>query len=87
MYDGSESDIDVILQGVVDLFIKISDDTAIIVDYKTDHVTSKNGEEILRDRHKEQLRIYKEAVEDYYKLDYIKTYVYSYVLSSLIEIE
>ena len=87
LYDGSESDIDVILQGVVDLFIKISDDTAIIVDYKTDHVTSKNGEEILRDRHKEQLRIYKEAVEDYYKLDNIKTYVYSYVLSSLIEIE
>ena len=87
LYDGSESDIDVILQGVVDLFIKTSDDTAIIVDYKTDHVTSKNGEEILRDRHKEQLRIYKEAVEDYYKLENIKTYVYSYVLSSLIEIE
>ena len=87
LYDDSESDIDVILQGVVDLFIKISDDKAIIVDYKTDHVTSRNGEEVLRDRHKEQLRIYKEAVEDYYKLENIKTYVYSYVLSSLIEIE
>ena len=87
LYDDSESDIDVILQGVVDLFIKISDDEAIIVDYKTDHVTSRNGEEVLRDRHKEQLRIYKEAVADYYKLENIKTYVYSYVLSSLIEIE
>ena len=87
LYDDSESDIDVILQGVVDLFIKISDEEAIIVDYKTDHVTSKNGEEILRNRHKEQLRIYKEAVADYYKLENIKTYVYSYVLSSLIEIE
>ena len=87
LYDDSESDIDVILQGVVDLFIKISDDEAIIVDYKTDHVTSKNGEEVLRDRHREQLRIYKEAVAEYYKLSNIKTYVYSYVLSSLIEIE
>ena len=87
LYDDSESDIDVILQGVVDLFIKISDEEVIIVDYKTDHVTSRNGEEILRDRHREQLRIYKEAVEEYYKLDNIKTYVYSYVLSSLIEIE
>lgn len=87
LYDDSESDIDVILQGVVDLFIKISDDEAIIVDYKTDHVTSKNGEEVLRDRHREQLRIYKEAVAEYYKLNNIKTYVYSYVLSSLIEIE
>ena len=87
LYDDSESDIDVILQGVVDLFIKISDDEAIIIDYKTDHVTSRNGEEVLRDRHREQLRIYKEAVAEYYKLNNIKTYVYSYVLSSLIEIE
>lgn len=87
LYDDSESDIDVILQGVVDLFIKISDDEALIVDYKTDHVTSRNGEEVLRDRHREQLRIYKEAVAKYYKLNNIKTYVYSYVLSSLIEIE
>lgn len=87
LYDDSESDIDVILQGVVDLFIKISDDEAIIVDYKTDQVTSRNGEEVLRDRHREQLRIYKEAVAEYYKLNNIKTYVYSYVLSSLIEIE
>ena len=87
LYDDSESEFDVILQGVVDLFIKISDKEAIIVDYKTDYVTSKNGEEVLRDRHKEQLRIYKEAVEEYYKLYNIKTYVYSYVLSKLIEIE
>ena len=87
LYDDSESDIDVILQGVVDLFIKISDEEAIIVDYKTDHVTSRNGEEVLRDRHREQLRIYKEAIAEYYKINNIKTYVYSYVLSSLIEIE
>ena len=87
LYDDSESDIDVILQGVVDLFIKISDEEAIIVDYKTDHVTSRNGEEVLRDRHREQLRIYKEAVAEYYKINKIRTYVYSYVLSSLIEIE
>ena len=87
LYSESDSEIDVILQGVVDLFIKISDDEAIIVDYKTDHVTSKTGEEILRERHKEQLRIYKEAVKDYYQLKNIKTYVYSYVLSKLIEVE
>jgi len=87
LYDDSESDIDVILQGVVDLFIKISDDEAIIVDYKTDYVTSKTGEDILRERHKEQLRIYKEAVAEYYQLKNIKTYVYSYVLSKLIEVE
>ena len=87
LYSESDSEIDVILQGVVDLFIKISDDEAIIVDYKTDYVTSKTGEDILRERHKEQLRIYREAVEEYYQLKNIKTYVYSYVLSKLIEVE
>ena len=87
LYSESDSEIDVILQGVVDLFIKISDDEAIIVDYKTDYVTSKTGEDILRERHKEQLRIYKEAVAEYYQLKNIKTYVYSYVLSKLIEVE
>ena len=87
LYSESDSEIDVILQGVVDLFIKISDDEAIIVDYKTDYVTNKTGEDILRERHKEQLRIYKEAVAEYYQLKNIKTYVYSYVLSKLIEVE
>ena len=87
LYSESASEVDVILQGVVDLFIKISEDEAIIVDYKTDYVTSKTGEDILRERHKEQLRIYKEAVAEYYQLKNIKTYVYSYVLSKLIEVE
>ena len=87
LYKDSDSEIAVILQGVVDLFIRVSNKEAIIVDYKTDHVTTKNGENILKDRHKEQLRIYKEAVEDYYQLENIKTYVYSYVLSRLIEVE
>ena len=87
LYKDSDSEIDVILQGVVDLFIRVSDKEAIIVDYKTDHVTPKTGENVLKDRHKEQLRIYKEAVEDYYQLENIKTYVYSYVLSRLIEVE
>ena len=87
LYSESDSEIDVILQGVVDLFIKISDNEAIIIDYKTDHVTSKTGEGILRERHKEQLKIYKEAVAEYYQLKNIKTYIYSYVLSKLIEVE
>lgn len=87
LYKDSDSEIAVILQGVVDLFIRVSNKEAIIVDYKTDHVTTKTGENILKDRHKGQLRIYKEAVEDYYQLENIKTYVYSYVLSRLIEVE
>ena len=87
LYSESNSEIDVILQGVVDLFIRVSDHEALIVDYKTDYVTNKTGEETLREKHKEQLKIYKEAVEDYYQFKKIRTYVYSYVLSRLIEID
>lgn len=87
LYKDSESSSDVILQGVVDLLVKIDSKNWIIVDYKTDNITKTNGEKILEERHKEQLRIYKEAVESYYKIKNVKTFIYSYTLSSLIEVK
>ena len=85
LYSESESNIDVILQGVVDLLINI-DGQYLIIDYKTDNVTKKNGESILEKRHGEQLKIYKEAVRKYYNCTDVKTYIYSYTLSKLIEV-
>lgn len=86
LYKESASSSEVILQGVVDLLVIVDEETAFIVDYKTDNVGGKNAEQTLITRHSEQLRIYKEAVEDYYKLNNVKTYVYSYVLSKLIQV-
>lgn len=87
LYTKSHSKADVILQGVVDLLVDVSENEMIIVDYKTDNVRGKMAEETLKQRHHEQLRIYKEAVVDYYKKENIKTYIYSYTLMKLIEVE
>ncbi len=54
------------MQGVVDLLVILNEKEYMIIDYKTDNVSVDSGESILIERHKEQLRIYKEAVEQYY---------------------
>ena len=87
LYNDSTSESEVILQGIVDLLVREDENKAFIVDYKTDNVLEKDAEKILIERHKEQLKIYKDAVENYYNLKNVKTYIYSYTLSKLIEIE
>ena len=87
LYNDSMSESEVILQGIVDLLVREDENNAFIVDYKTDNVVGKDAEKILIERHKEQLKIYKDAVEDYYNLKNVKTYIYSYTLSKLIEVE
>ena len=75
------------MQGVVDLLVILNEKEYIIIDYKTDNVSVGAGESILIERHKEQLRIYKEAVEQYYCVENVQTYIYSYTLSKLIKVE
>ena len=88
LYFDSNDDQDIMLQGVVDLLIKLDSDNYIIVDYKTDYVTKKDGEKILKERHREQLNIYTNALKKYYNNKItVKKYIYSYVLCKFIEIE
>lgn len=87
LYKESISEKEVILQGVVDLLVILNEKEYIIIDYKTDNVSVGAGESILIERHKEQLRIYKEAVEQYYCVENVQTYIYSYTLSKLIKVE
>lgn len=78
---------DVILQGVIDLLLVLDDKTYILVDYKTDRLLKKDGDKVIRARHKEQLDLYAEALVKYYGEDIkVKKYVYSYFLSRLIEV-
>ena len=87
LYKESISEKEVILQGVVDLLVILNEKEYMIIDYKTDNVSVGAGESILIERHKEQLRIYKEAVEQYYCVENVQTYIYSYTLSKLIKLE
>ena len=66
----------VLVQGIIDAFY-IEDEKVHIVDYKTDRVS---GEEVLIERYKKQLELYKEAVEKITGLSVACCHIYSVFL-------
>ena len=57
-----------------------SSDLLILVDYKTDYI--ENGkEELLKNKYKKQLEIYKKALEEALNRKVKKTYIYSLKLN------
>jgi len=54
---------EVLVQGVIDAWFENPDGSLTLVDFKTDRVRGEEGEKILRQRHGEQLRLYRLAVE------------------------
>lgn len=72
----------VIIQGVIDGVI-VNKDTAEIIDYKTDKVST---EKELIDRYSQQMRIYKNAVSECFGIEKIKVTLYSFGLSKEISV-
>ena len=70
----SEKD-NILVQGVMDLYFIDKNDNLVLVDYKTDYV--ENGEEELTKKYKEQLNLYKEALEKALNKKVYKTLIYS----------
>ena len=70
----NENGEDILLQGIIDLYFISKSDELVLVDYKTD----KNvDEKILKDRYKNQLILYKNALEKSLKRKVDKTIIYS----------
>ena len=70
----NENGEDILLQGIIDLYFISKNDELVLVDYKTD----KNvDEKILKDRYKNQLILYKNALERSLKRKVDKTIIYS----------
>ncbi|MBR5307998.1 MAG: helicase-exonuclease AddAB subunit AddA [Clostridia bacterium] len=86
-YDERLKDEFILVQGVSDLYFENPDGTLTLVDFKTDNVREADGEEILRNRHTEQLRYYKRAVEEITAKTVSKVYLYSFALSREVEIK
>lgn len=57
-----ESDEPILIQGIIDVFFE-EEDGLVVLDYKTDYVP-ENPKETLRARYKEQLALYKRAIEE-----------------------
>lgn len=78
-----EIDEDILVQGVIDLYYITKEGKLILVDYKTNKVKEKNE---LISEYKEQLKIYKEALEKALSKKVDKIYIYSTYLGEEIEV-
>ena len=76
----------VLVQGIIDLYYIDKNDNLILVDYKTDYVEN-NDENILVDKYKIQLELYKRALESAMERKVKKMYIYSTYLNKEILIE
>ncbi len=63
-----------IIHGIFDL-VFVHNNQVYVLDYKTDHVSTKNSEQSLIEKHKPQLNYYQKVLKEMYKQD-IKAIVY-----------
>ncbi len=82
IYDEEIED-NILVQGIIDLYYIDKNNNLILVDYKTDYVQNENE---LIDKYKEQLKLYKKALELSYNRRVSQIYIYSTFLGKLIDI-
>lgn len=71
----------VLVQGIIDLYYITGQDELILVDFKTDFVEDRN-EQILIDKYKIQLELYKRALESATGKKVDRVYIYSTYLEN-----
>lgn len=70
-----DSDDEIMVQGIIDCYFE-EDDGYVLVDYKTDYIYG--DEQILEERYREQLALYKEAIEKITNKPVKEAYIYSF---------
>lgn len=75
---------EILVQGIIDLYYINKENQLILVDFKTDYV--KQEQELI-EKYKEQLILYKEAIEISLNRKVDKMYIYSIYLQKNIEVE
>lgn len=86
VYPNIKSDVDILVQGVVDLFVEF-DDKCILIDFKSDRIS--NNEEaidLIKKTYAVQINVYKEAMERIYQKR-IEAYLYLFALDKFIRME
>ena len=79
-----DSNENVLVQGIIDLYYINNNDEIILVDYKTDLV-EEGEEQNLVDKYKKQLELYARALEKSLDKNVSKKYIYSVRLNKMIE--
>ncbi len=75
----------ILVQGIIDLYYITKDNKLVLLDYKTDYA-KEGDEQILINRHKPQLMLYKQALEKGLNRKVDKVFIYSTGLGKEIEI-
>ncbi len=86
IYPDNPSDELVVIQGIIDVYWQ-EGDGLILLDYKTDRVFQKDGEEVLIRRYKTQLDLYAKALEAAVGMPVKEKLIYSFTLNKLIVLE
>jgi ATP-dependent helicase/nuclease subunit A len=74
IYENIETDENILVQGIIDLYYISEDNKLILIDYKTDY--AKKPEELIN-KYKTQLSIYKKALENSLNRRVDETYIFS----------
>ncbi|MBE5819615.1 MAG: helicase-exonuclease AddAB subunit AddA [Clostridiales bacterium] len=77
---GENSEENVLVQGIIDLYYVLENGDLVLADYKTDYVPN-NDENYLIDKYKEQLLLYKTAIENSLRREVKRVYIYSTYLN------
>lgn len=75
----------ILIQGIIDCYFQ-EDDEVVLIDYKTDSANEDNLEDI-RQEYKEQLSLYKEAIEKIKKKRVKESYLYLFSKGILLKID
>ena len=87
MYDISkENDENILVQGIIDLYYIDKNGKLVLVDYKTDYVEAGKENELV-EKYKEQLYLYKDALEKALNRKVDRMWIYSLYLNESIVIE
>ena len=74
----------ILVQGIIDLYYIDKENNLVLVDYKTDYVSSNDEKELI-DKYKTQLELYKRALEKALNKKVMHTYIYSTYFNKNIE--
>ena len=82
---GEDTESEILVQGIIDLYYINENDELVLVDYKTDYVEKGNENELIK-KYAKQLELYQRALELATKRKVSKKYIYSVYLGKSLKI-
>ena len=82
---GEDTESEILVQGIIDLYYINENDELVLVDYKTDYVEKGNENELIK-KYEKQLELYQRALEFAIKKKVSKKYIYSVYLGKSLKI-